>query len=375
MKKIFLILLLLPLAFACKETVENEFKVEGTFSDTESNILVFIEEQDENGMFITLDSTKINNGKFSFTGISEEPVFRYLQFQNIPGKIEFIAEQGNIEIVAYADSLRKSKISGTLANDALTEYITQANEIQKKRSKFQEKNSEKLRNAREERDTATINQLMKENNTFNDDLVEAMKSHIKNHSYSLLSLNFIEQLTSQPNVDIKELSTMFNTISEKIKNTKNGQRIQDMLKKLSRVSIGNKAPDFSAPNPDGNIISLYENLGKVTIIDFWASWCGPCRIENPNVVALYNEFKDKGLQIIGVSLDRPGKADEWKQAIEADKLTWLHVSNLKYWNDPIVAEYNVEGIPAVFVLDASGTIVAKNLRGVELKAKVAELLE
>ena len=262
-----------------------------------------------------------------------------------------------------------------MANDALTEYITQANEIQKKRSKFQEKNSEKLRNAREERDTATINQLMKENNTFNDDLVEAMKSHIKNHSYSLLSLNFIEQLTSQPNVDIKELSTMFNTISEKIKNTKNGQRIQDMLKKLSRVSIGNKAPDFSAPNPDGNIISLYENLGKVTIIDFWASWCGPCRIENPNVVALYNEFKDKGLQIIGVSLDRPGKADEWKQAIEADKLTWLHVSNLKYWNDPIVAEYNVEGIPAVFVLDASGTIVAKNLRGVELKAKVAELLE
>ena len=110
----------------------------------------------------------------------------------------------------------------------------------------------------------------------------------------------------------------------------------------------------------------------MTIIDFWASWCGPCRAENPNVVALYNELHSKGLNIIGVSLDED--ATKWKNAIAKDKLTWIHVSNLKGWKDPIALTYEVEGIPATFILDAKGNIVAKNLRGDELKAKVKEVL-
>ncbi len=117
---------------------------------------------------------------------------------------------------------------------------------------------------------------------------------------------------------------------------------------------------------------MKESLGKVTIIDFWASWCGPCRAENPNVVALYNELHSKGLNIIGVSLDED--ATKWKAAIAKDKLTWTQVSNLKGWKDPIALTYEVEGIPATFILDAKGNIVAKNLRGDELKAKVKELL-
>jgi thiol-disulfide isomerase/thioredoxin len=113
-------------------------------------------------------------------------------------------------------------------------------------------------------------------------------------------------------------------------------------------------------------------MGKVTIIDFWASWCKPCRMENPNVVALYKEFHAKGLNIIGVSLDKD--AAKWKEAIAADKLTWNHVSNLKFWDEPIAAEYNVRSIPATFILDAKGNVVAQDLRGEELKAKVKELL-
>ena len=132
------------------------------------------------------------------------------------------------------------------------------------------------------------------------------------------------------------------------------------------------ATDFSAPNPEGKTVSLKESLGKVTIIDFWASWCGPCRVENPNVVALYNEFHAKGLNIIGVSLDKD--AAKWKEAIAKDQLTWTHISNLKHWEDPIAKQYGVQSIPATFILDASGKIVAKDLRGAELKAKVAELL-
>lgn len=120
------------------------------------------------------------------------------------------------------------------------------------------------------------------------------------------------------------------------------------------------------------MISLKESLGKVTIVDFWASWCGPCRMENPNVVAIYKEFHSKGLNIIGVSLDQD--AAKWKDAISKDKLSWTQVSNLKGWEEPIAIQYKVEAIPATFILDASGKIVAKDLRGAELKAKIIELL-
>lgn len=120
------------------------------------------------------------------------------------------------------------------------------------------------------------------------------------------------------------------------------------------------------------MISLKESLGKVTIVDFWASWCGPCRQENPNVVAIYKELHPKGLNIIGVSLDKD--AAKWKEAIAKDKLTWAQVSNLKFWDEPIAAQYGVQAIPATFILDASGKIVAKDLRGDELRAKIIELL-
>ncbi|EKT3956447.1 TlpA family protein disulfide reductase [Flavobacterium psychrophilum] len=138
------------------------------------------------------------------------------------------------------------------------------------------------------------------------------------------------------------------------------------------LSIGKSAPNFTAKNADGKLVSLKESLGKVTVIDFWASWCAPCRKENPNMVSLYKEFHSKGLNIIGVSLDK--EATHWKEAIAKDKLTWIEVSNLKEWNDPIALIYNIESIPTTYILDASGNIVAKNLIGNELKAKIAELL-
>ena len=145
------------------------------------------------------------------------------------------------------------------------------------------------------------------------------------------------------------------------------------MKELGLVEIGKVAPDFSAPNPEGKTVSLKESLGKVTIIDFWASWCGPCRQENPNVVKLYNQYKDQGLAIIGVSLDKD--ADAWKKAIADDQLAWTQISNVKFWQDPIAKQYGISSIPATFILDSKGVIVAKDLRGAELEAKVAELLK
>jgi peroxiredoxin len=143
---------------------------------------------------------------------------------------------------------------------------------------------------------------------------------------------------------------------------------------MKKADVGGVAPKFSAPNPEGKIVALNDVLGKYTIIDFWASWCKPCRRENPNVVRVYNQYHDKGLNIISVSLDKAGQKERWLKAIADDKMDWYHVSNLQGWNEPIAKMYNVRSIPATFLLDEKGNIIGKNLRGNALDAKIASLL-
>ena len=135
-----------------------------------------------------------------------------------------------------------------------------------------------------------------------------------------------------------------------------------------------KAPEFTLADTAGTNVALSSFKGKYVLLDFWASWCRPCRIENPNVVRVYKKYHDKGLNIISVSLDKAGQRERWLQAIEKDEMDWYHVSNLQFWQDPIARMYNVRAIPATFLLDADGKIIAKNLRGQALENKIASLL-
>jgi len=163
-------------------------------------------------------------------------------------------------------------------------------------------------------------------------------------------------------------------LDPKLKAANEGKKIKKSLDSIKNLSIGSPAPDFSGLNPEGKIVSLKESMGKLTIVDFWASWCASCRRENQDVVALYKEFHDKGLNIVGVSLDKDG--NKWKEAIAKDKLIWIQISNLKGWgNDPIALKYNIKGLPAVFLVDADGKIIAKDVHGAELKARVAAALD
>jgi peroxiredoxin len=141
---------------------------------------------------------------------------------------------------------------------------------------------------------------------------------------------------------------------------------------LKRTAIGQPAPEISMPDPDGKILTLSSMKGKYVLVDFWAKWCGPCRQENPNVVRAYNEFKDKGFDILGVSLDR--SKQEWLQAITEDGLSWHHVSDLQYFNSKAAKDYNITGIPFSILVDPNGIIIAKNLRGPDLQKKLAEVL-
>ncbi|MEM6965833.1 MAG: TlpA disulfide reductase family protein, partial [Bacteroidota bacterium] len=137
--------------------------------------------------------------------------------------------------------------------------------------------------------------------------------------------------------------------------------------------IGAVAPDFEQNTPEGNPMKLSDLRGKVVLVDFWASWCGPCRRENPNVVRLYNQYKDQGFEVLGVSLDK-GK-EKWLKAIEKDGLTWQHVSDLRGWGNTVAKQYSVRSIPHTLLLDQEGRILAKNLRGPELAKKLAEIFK
>lgn len=389
MKKIILLLSATVVLFSCSKVGKDEYIISGTATGIENGKTLVLETQDENGMgLVPKDTVKVENGKFEMKGKITEPAFYFIQLEGAQGKIPLILENGEVTIAINKDSIQKSKVSGTYNND---EYVTFNNEIikvQKKLMDFQTSNSQLMNTAQQTKDTAVINKLMKEFTKIQQEVGNASKAkyltYAETHPKSYISVLIIQGMLNDPSTDMKKSESLYNSLEESVKNTKPGKAIKTKLAELKTPSVGassatpaapgatNWRADFSAPNPQGKIISLKESLGKVTIVDFWASWCGPCRKENPNVVAIYKELHSKGLNIIGVSLDKDAK--EWKEAIAKDKLTWNQVSNLKFWDEPIAAQYKVESIPATFILDASGKVVAKDLRGEELRAKIIELL-
>lgn len=369
MKKIALLLFTIATLVSCKK---DGYEISGSAEGIENGKKVFIETQDEKGQIVSLDTTVITDGKFKFEGKLLNGIeLGFLKFEG-NGSMPFILENGNIEITFVKDSTQNSKVGGSKNNDSFQTFNDLNKSITKKVIKFQTENQEKYMQAMQAQDTATVNSLQAQLREFQNEMNTSSLNFAKNNKDSFISVLLFKNLLNIAYLPVEEISEHFNKLDKSVLETKEGQKILKVLKNLTKVGIGKKAPDFSAKNPDGKEISLKESLGKVTIIDFWASWCGPCRAENPNVVALYNQYHEKGLNIIGVSLDKD--AAKWKEAIAKDGLTWNHISNLKFWEEPIAEIYNVKSIPATFILDANGTIVAKDLRGDELKAKVEELL-
>ncbi len=218
-----------------------------------------------------------------------------------------------------------------------------------------------------------MNSLRQEYTELQDEARDFELNYVKENPNAIISVFIIQKAQQQRLLPEDEIEALYNGLSPEMQNTSIGKKLKEKIDQGKKVTIGSKAPNFSAPTPSGEELALNDVLGKVTIIDFWAAWCRPCRAENPNVVRLYNKYKDQGLSIMGVSLDR--KAEDWKKAIaDDDGLAWNHVSNVDYF-DEIAELYNVDAIPATFILDENGVIVAKNLRGAALEDKLSELLD
>ncbi|MBA6151502.1 TlpA disulfide reductase family protein [Gelidibacter maritimus] len=380
MKKVIRLLIVCIALTSCKSDPQVEidgYVINGTAPGVFNGVRVHLKTVDNQQREVIKDTAIVMNETFIFKGDIGAPQLWYMTINSVAGRLPIIIENGEITISVNPENLGGSTISGSKSNDALTTYMQKAQELTSKRNALIAENRT-LTTAENKSENARLAIAIRD---INQELADYPTNFISEHPDNYFSLVLMESLIATPNTDFEIIEQKFNAMNSDLKASEYGKRVFVQLEnkklqmaKFSALDIGKVAPDFSAPNPDGNTLALSDIRGKVTIIDFWASWCGPCRKENPNVVKVFQKYHDKGLEIINVALDRPGHKDRWLKAIKDDKLTWHHVSNLNYFNDPIAKLYNINSIPATYILDESGKIVAKNLRGAALEAKIGELL-
>ena len=370
MRKIAIICLLALLA-SCEE--DAGYTISGTYENAPEGQQIFISELNEdNNQTTIIDTVEVVDGKFELDLPEKEaPKISFLTVEGTRGNVLYIADNTPISFEIYGDSLYASEVTGGKDNKILYDYLATLREDNKELTALRNE----MMAAFQSQDSTVLTEIQERRKELVDMALQEKVELVEAHPNSIVSLMVLQDILNSQMVSTSEVRELYESLSPQIKETGLAETIDEAITNMSLVEIGGKAPNFSAPTPEGGEISLNDAMGEVTLIDFWASWCKPCREENPNIVNVYEKYHDKGLNIIGVSLDRPGQKDKWLQAIEEDNLAWNQVSNLMFWQDPIAQQYGVRAIPAAFLLDENGVIVAKDLRGEDLENKVAELLE
>ncbi|WP_041632854.1 TlpA disulfide reductase family protein [Maribacter sp. HTCC2170] len=372
---LFALIALSVLLVSCNSNPEG-YTINGTITgEIADDVNVYLKKGGDNNELVEIDTVKTINGTFTFTGAKEHPEMHYIFVDKQIGYAAAVLENGEIDFVAHKDSLGLAIITGTTQNDFLEDYREKSKAVSMQAISIQED----LKNASMSRDTVLVNSLKEELDELRVEYETFESDYISSNPTALISALLIDKALSARSPDVKKLQELYDGLAPEIKETSAAKKVLKTLglikereAKSKNTNVGAVAPNFSAPTPTGELLALNDIKGKATLIDFWAAWCRPCRAENPNIVKVYNKYHDKGLNIIGVSLDKTEEA--WKKAIEDDGLVWNQISNVAYFKDEIAQMYNVNAIPAAFLLDENGVIVAKNLRGPALEAKVAELL-
>ena len=375
MKKLFVIALA-AFAVACqdnnKESNEPTFK--GSISNVEDSTAIYLSQLGNTGQPQAIDTVMVKDGKFEIDLPKVDfETLNILTLEGGRGNVIFINENEPIIATVYKDSLRSSKVEGGKSNELFNDYVSEIKSLRAEMQKMVEQYQANNPNLRQ--NPALMQEIQQKQKELQENNTGKFQKMISENPQSLVSALILSDMMNGKSLSTNKFKELFENLDEEVKNSEIGKQLNETIQKATATAVGSKAPEFSAPTPEGEQLALKDALGKITIVDFWASWCKPCRIENPNVVKLYNEYHDKGLNIIGVSLDKNGQKDKWLKAIEDDGLTWQHVSNLQYWQGPVAQLYNVRSIPATFILDENGVIIAKDLRGEALRAKVSEMLD
>lgn len=381
MKKLFLLAALcLPLTVSGQSSLKGDYSLRGVVSGDNPKAYLFY--KGENGHVI--DSVNIVNHKFEFNGTTQIPFIASLYLNYDPKTfysddskdyIQFYIEPGIIDIVVE-DQLKDAKFSGSRIYDDMTKWGS----VMQPLGEEMNREIELYNNLPEAEHTETAyNDLVKKGSEIKKKQLDLGAEFIRENPGSWFAF---EQILPGlvVNVESKKAQELLDLFDDEFKATPKGTEIQAMINLNKEVvSIGNAAPDFTQNDPDGNPVKLSDFRGQWVLLDFWASWCGPCRQENPNVVNAYRKFKDKGFTVLGVSLDGTKQDDKgrrnWLDAIKTDKLTWTHVSDLAGWDNSAAVLYGVKSIPANFLINPEGMIVGKNLRGETLIKALEEYIK
>lgn len=362
-KLLFAVAAILVLFASCDTQKKYELsgKIEG---QSEGKIYLSIEKDRD---LVKIDSVDIVDGTFKFVGHVDVADMYYLQVTD-KNVLPFFLENSPILVEANIENLRDAKITGSVSQGVYDGFDASMKAFKEKQAPI----IATYKKAMSEKDEVASEAAIKEYEAVDTEKIESVKTFVKTNGNSVVAAVVAYRfLSSQLKVD--EMEELYNGFAENVKTSSSALAIKAKVDILKQVAIGQPAPDFTLNTPEGTPLSLSSLKGKVVVIDFWASWCGPCRRENPHMVEIYKELSPKGVEFLGVSLDKDEA--KWLKAIEDDGLIWKHVSDLKYWNSAAAKLYGVNGIPCTYLIDQNGTIVAKKVFGDELKAEIEKLLK
>jgi len=356
----FLTILALAL-FSCSGP---SFEISGTIDECPEGIVLL--EQRIDGEWITLDSAAIADGFFTLDGQVEIPDVYYISIIGKGGKGMLFLENSDISFSSHVDSLYTATIKGS---DVQDEYKEFNDELEKIVSGVRDLYG-KYREALASGDEVLAAALEEEVDAAYEKIDEYQASYIAGNPASFIAPQILNNIHyGMEGVEIEEYLNKFDPALSASSVVKTLTKRVEVLKS---VAVGKVAPNFTQNDVEGNPVSLSSLRGNYLLIDFWAAWCGPCRRENPNVVAAYNKYHDKGFDVLGVSLDQ--SRQDWLMAIAYDGLTWTQVSDVKGWGNEAAQLYGISSIPSNLLLDPEGKIIYKNLRGEDLHTELEKLL-